>query len=314
MTAEERFVVPEELPVWRQRIGADVPMAVVTGTFDVFQPGNLAALYRARAAAEHVLVIVEPDDMVARHASAGRPQNPLPTRVEMVTHLRAVSAVTTLDDHGATALLPRLAPFVWVTGRAQRGSDGFAAALRRASQVIETDWLAGCSTEEITRAIREHRTPVRLPEELFGEGEAPAAAAGTAVTVNGCFDILHIGHLRFLAAARSMGDSLTVLINDDASVRRYKGAARPVFPQRFRVAALRALASVDNVLTFAEDEPLAAIARLRPAIHVKGGSFEPERVRHERELLARWGGKVVSTPLVDGFSTSRYIQKALGAP
>jgi D-beta-D-heptose 7-phosphate kinase/D-beta-D-heptose 1-phosphate adenosyltransferase len=131
------------------------------------------------------------------------------------------------------------------------------------------------------------------------------------VTVNGCFDILHIGHLRFLAAARAMGGALTVLINDDASVARYKGPTRPVFPEGFRSAALKALVSVDDVVMFAEDEPLAAIAAVKPDIHVKGGSFEPERVRHERELVARWGGRLVGTPLEEGFSTSSYIQKVL---
>jgi rfaE bifunctional protein nucleotidyltransferase chain/domain len=324
---QQRFVTADELPAWRRQLGP-APLAVVTGTFDILQPGNLEAIGRARKAADHVLVVVESDEVAACHTSPGRPQNPLATRIEMVTHLRGVSAVTTVSVEAALEIFSQLNPLAWVVAATQRATDPLAPAFATAAlptRAIES--VTGCFTEEINRAVREHRTPIVLPERIC-EAEVgrpvpwPPRRAGdcvpcqheaksACVSVNGCFDILHIGHLRFLAAARAMGDSLTVLINDDASVARYKGPSRPVFPARFRAAALMSLVSVDDVMTFAEDEPLAALGRLRPAIHVKGGSFEPERVRHERELMARWGGRIVGTPLVEGFSTSQYIAKAL---
>lgn len=144
-----------------------------------------------------------------------------------------------------------------------------------------------------------------LPSELS------RAANGRKVTVNGCFDILHIGHLRFLTRARSMGDSLTVLLNDDDSVSRYKGPTRPVFPLAFRRMALLACEMVDEVIPFSGDEPLDVMRSLRPALHVKGGSFQESRVRSERELVESWGGRLECTPLEEGFSTSNYIMNVM---
>jgi rfaE bifunctional protein nucleotidyltransferase chain/domain len=311
---EERLIDPLRLEDWRKGIGPDVPVAVVTGTFDILQPGNLYALRRAREAGGRVVVVLEPDEVVARHAPRERPQNPLAIRAEMVAHLRGVDGVTVVAPDHAAAGFAQLRPFVWVVAATQRRTEVWAPFLEQAADsVLEVEALSGCFTEDIIRAMRENRTPIRVPEPGRGTdrpNEAPPVSP-VRVTVNGCFDILHVGHLRFLADARAMGGTLTVLINDDASVARYKGPTRPVFPEAFRRTALRALDSVDAVVTFAEDEPLTAIAGLKPDIHVKGGSFEPERVRHERELVAQWGGHLVGMPMVEGFSTSAYIQKVL---
>ncbi len=296
----------------------DVPVAVVTGSFDILQPGNLHALRRAREVGGPVVVVLEPDEVVANHAPRERPQNPLAIRAELVAHLRGVDGVTVvMPDHVAESFA-QLRPFVWVVAETQRRTEVWAPYLEQAAtSVLEVEALKGCFTEDIIRAMCENRTPIKVPgQSLVTDGTVSGQACGkpaasVRVTVNGCFDILHVGHLRFLADARAMGGTLTVLINDDASVARYKGPTRPVFPEAFRETALRALDSVDAVVTFAEDEPLAAMARVKPDIHVKGGSFEPERVRHESELVAQWGGRLVGTPMVEGFSTSAYIQKVL---
>ena len=318
---EERLLSPQALIEWRRQLGAGVTIAVVTGTFDIVQPGNLWALRRARqAVAGPVVVVLESDRDAARHVQPGRPQYRLETRAEVVAHLADVSTVTSVGVDDALRFFGQLAPFVWVKARVPCEKEAFSAVLgAMASSVMEIEPLAGCFTEEIVQAMQEHRTPIRLPNGSWEEppsaaaGESLPTSGGVRVTVNGCFDILHVGHLRFLQEARALGDSLTVLINDDPSVARYKGATRPVFPERFRATALRALASVDEVVAFSEDEPLAAITRLRPDIHVKGGSFEPERARHERELVESWGGRLMSTPMVEGFSTTDYIRKALGS-
>ena len=314
---QERRVGEAGLAAWRQRIGPE-PIAVVTGTFDILQPGNLEALRQARQMSRHVLVVVEPDDVVARHAAPGRPQNAVGTRLELAANLRDVSAVTSLSVPALADVLPQLAPLVWVVAATQRDTEPYAPAFVQAAAPVKAiASVPGCFTEDITRAVREHRTPIRWPASPApgGAGSIPAVpVAETApirVTVNGCFDILHVGHLRLLAAARAMGHALTVLLNSDRSVARYKGPTRPVFPQQFRELALRSLVSVDDVVVFDEDEPLQAIAAVRPAIHVKGGSFDPARVQREQEAMNRWGGRVVGTPLVEGFSTSGYIDRAL---
>jgi len=171
--------------------------------------------------------------------------------------------------------------------------------------------IPGCFTPEILDAMRKGRTPIHIPGLSPGKRPVPAhrSSGRILVTANGCFDVLHIGHLRFLSQARAMGDELVVLINNDASVRRYKGATRPIFPLKFRKTALLALRSVSAVRSFHEDNPLLIIAQLEPNTHVKGGSYDPTRVDGERELLQRWGGSLAFCPMVKGRSTSAYLQK-----
>lgn len=302
---------PEAVLAWRSRMAGSV--AVVTGTFDLLQPGNLYLLRQARAVADRVIVVVEPDELAAQHSSPGRPQNILETRVEMVSYLRAVDAVTTVAAGEASAFFTGLKPFIRVTAATQKESESYAGALKASElRVVEVPPQKGCFTEEIIVAMTEHRTPIKVCGECASSEVGRNDSLSGGVTVNGCFDILHIGHLRFLAEARALGDSLTVLINSDASVRRYKGPARPVFPETFRVAALKALDCVSAVRVFQGDNPLEEIGRLRPKLHVKGGSFEPDRVKDERCLVESWGGRLVCTPMVEGFSTTAYIRKALG--
>jgi rfaE bifunctional protein nucleotidyltransferase chain/domain len=311
---EERLLPPEAVKAWRAGLGADAPVAVVAGTFDILQPGNLCAIRRAAATGWPVVVVVEPDDAVRAHALPGRPQYPLEVRAEMAACLRDVAVVTAVGPAAAEGFFEQLRPFAWVTARGARHREAYGAVLgAKAASVLEIDPLPGCFTEEITEAMREERTPIRLPSGLWAVPPADVEPRPGRVTVNGCFDILHAGHLRLLAAARAMGSSLTVLINDDRSVARYKGPTRPVFPEVFRAGALKALSMVDDVVLFSEDEPLNTLARLRPDVHVKGGSFEPERVRHERALVEGWGGRLVPTPLVEGYSSTGYIRQALAS-
>lgn len=316
MNTLARITSLDTLQAWRREVAGDKPVAVIRGAFDFFHPGNLYAIRKARELSLPLMVLVDPDEVVIRRGQPGYPQNPLEIRVELVSHLRGVSAVASLTRDEVAEGLAGLAPFVWITVR-DRSQEDFVGGMlaAKASRVEELVPLAGCFSGDIIRAMEAHRTPLVLPQgwdAASGHGEAKRLKReGLRVTVNGCFDILHVGHLRFLAEARRLGDFLTVLINNDASVARYKGATRPVFPERFRAAALQALVSVDEVLIFPGDNPLDEIRQLRPAIHVKGGSYEPERVRQERELVESWGGQLVCTPLVDGFSTTHFIQKAL---
>lgn len=132
------------------------------------------------------------------------------------------------------------------------------------------------------------------------------------VFTNGVFDILHRGHVTYLAAARRMGAALVIGVNTDASVRRLgKGAGRPVNGEEDRLLVLAALASTTAVTMFAEDTPLALIARLRPDIYVKGGDYAMDTLA-EAELVRSWGGTALALPFVAGRSTST-ILRSLGA-
>ena len=131
------------------------------------------------------------------------------------------------------------------------------------------------------------------------------------VFTNGCFDLLHVGHIAVLEQARRFGDRLIVAINSDASVSALKGPARPIVRERERSRVLAALAAVDAVTIFDEATPLQAILAVRPDVIVKGGDYSEETVVGAQEVLA-WGGQVKIVPLIEGFSTTRLIEKGAG--
>ena len=130
------------------------------------------------------------------------------------------------------------------------------------------------------------------------------------VFTNGCFDILHAGHVNLLEDARLLGDVLVVGLNSDASVRGLKGPQRPVNPDWQRAEVLAALAAVDYVVLFDEPDPLALITRLQPRILVKGGDWAPAQIVG-REVVEAVGGRVVSLPLRYGASTTDVIARVL---
>ena len=128
------------------------------------------------------------------------------------------------------------------------------------------------------------------------------------VFTNGCFDLLHPGHIGSLEQARALGDALIVGLNSDASVRQLKGAGRPVLPERERAEILAALESVDAVVIFDEPTPREVIARLLPDVLVKGGDWPGDQIVGREEVEAA-GGRVVSIPVVPGYSTTEILRK-----
>ena len=128
------------------------------------------------------------------------------------------------------------------------------------------------------------------------------------VFTNGCFDILHVGHVDYLERARALGDRLLVAINSDRAVRQLKGESRPVNNERNRARVMAALAAVNYVLIFDEDSPRALIAELLPDVLVKGGDYELDEI-HGREEVEAAGGRVVALPFVEGASTTSIIEK-----
>ena len=136
------------------------------------------------------------------------------------------------------------------------------------------------------------------------------------VLANGCFDLLHVGHVRYLEGARRLGDALLVAVNSDASVTRLKGPGRPIMPEGERAEIVSALGSVDYVLVFADDTVDGLISRLRPAVHAKGTDYTEETVPERASMLAA-GGAVAIAGDAKSHSTRdliRTIIRAFGGP
>jgi D-beta-D-heptose 7-phosphate kinase / D-beta-D-heptose 1-phosphate adenosyltransferase len=169
------------------------------------------------------------------------------------------------------------------------------------------------SGPELARALAADARIDRGVLSLSQLADAVAQARGAGekiVFTNGCFDILHAGHVAYLEEARTLGDRLVVAVNDDASVRRLKGAGRPVNPLDRRLRVLAGLAAVDWAVGFAEDTPEALLERLRPDVLVKGGDYPPDQVVG-RDLVKRYGGDVRVLGLVEDCSTTAIVERLL---
>ncbi len=138
-------------------------------------------------------------------------------------------------------------------------------------------------------------------------------AGGRVVFTNGCFDLLHPGHVSYLRAARSLGDALVVGLNSDASVKRLKGPFRPVVSEGDRAAVLGALETVDAVVVFGEDTPVRLLRELKPAVYVKGGDYRIEDLP-EAEVAVEIGAEVRILPLEPGYSTTALIERIKKIP
>src|SRR5271165_1818209 len=145
-------------------------------------------------------------------------------------------------------------------------------------------------------------------EELIQVTAREKRGGRRVVFTNGCFDLLHPGHVRCLAEARALGDVLIVAVNSDRSVRGNKGTERPLVAERDRAEVLAGLASVDYVTIFDEPTPRELIARVLPNILVKGADWALEQVVGREEVEAA-GGRVVSIPLAPGYSTSKIVER-----
>ena len=151
---------------------------------------------------------------------------------------------------------------------------------------------------------------VKEKEELWRSLREVKAKGKRIVFTNGCFDLLHIGHLRYLEKAKTLGDILVVGVNSDSSVQRLKGPERPILPLEERMELLSGLECVDYVISFDESTPLELISFLKPHILVKGGDWSKETIVG-KEVVEGLGGEVVVLPFVEGNSTSNLIETIL---
>jgi rfaE bifunctional protein nucleotidyltransferase chain/domain len=253
----------------------------------------------------------------------------------LVRAWRARAVAVTLGErgallsHGATPLLvPTPAA---VAGDPCGAGDRFAAtaaglladgALTEAAVQAAVHAATRYVAEGGARAVATAGQP-DPPEAAPGDGDTTGdavrtaarvrSAGGTVVAAGGCFDLLHAGHVALLQAARRAGDCLIVCVNSDDSVRRRKGAGRPLVPVADRVRVLRALECVDAVAVFDEDTPERILGELRPHIWAKGGDYARTELP-EQPLVESWGGQVLLLPYLDGRSTTGLARRAAQSP
>lgn len=153
------------------------------------------------------------------------------------------------------------------------------------------------------RKVKTHDELVEIIDDLRRAGRK-------VVFTNGCFDILHTGHVRYLNIAKSYGDALIVAVNSDASVRKIKGEKRPIMPQDERAEMVAALGMVDYVTVFEEEDPHRVISELMPDVLVKGGDWDMDQIVG-RDIVETGGGKVYSIPYIEGASTTGVIERIL---
>jgi len=245
--------------------------------------------------------------------------------------------LVTRSEHGMTLLAPNQAPLHLptrarevfdVTGAGDTVIATFGAALAAghdyahaarianlaAGIVVAKLGTATVTPAELLRAIRrqhEDDSAVLSEDELIERVRAAQAQGQVIVMTNGCFDLLHVGHVRYLEAARKLGDVLIVAVNTDDSVKRLKGPTRPLNNTDDRMRMLAALKCVDWVVPFSEDTPLRLITAVLPDLLVKGGDYRPEQVAGH-DVVNAHGGQVVILDFHDGYSTTRIIERARG--
>jgi len=152
------------------------------------------------------------------------------------------------------------------------------------------------------------KTKLKPLEIIKSEIQALQQQGKKIVFTNGCFDILHAGHVNIFEQARNLGDALVVAVNSDISIKKIKGEKRPVVPESQRMQVLAALEAIDYVIIFEEEDPLMIIEELQPDILVKGGDWPIETIVG-REIVEKKGGEILSIPLMEGISTTNIIEE-----
>lgn len=235
-------------------------------------------------------------------AADGAPAQHIPTRA------REVFDVTGAGDTVIATLAAALAAGSPLADAVQLANHAAGIAVGKLGTATVTPL-------ELAAALTPARPPAAGVVErtaLLEELAAARARGERIVMTNGCFDLLHAGHVRYLAEAAALGDRLIVAVNDDASVRRLKGSERPINPLAARMEVLAALRAVDWVVPFTEDTPRALIAQLLPDVLVKGGDYRPEDIAGGAEVIAA-GGEVIVLGFVEGHSTTATVGRIRGA-
>jgi D-beta-D-heptose 7-phosphate kinase / D-beta-D-heptose 1-phosphate adenosyltransferase len=272
---------------------------------------------------------------LATGLTIARPEDALRVGKQLVETLGMEAVFVTLDrdgmalintDGGASLVPTRPRQVYDITGAGDMvlavvglclacgGDYEEAAALGNVAGGLEVEkfGVALLTREEILRDLIDHRgaegSKIMNQNHLVDEVRRRRLAGQKIVFTNGCFDLIHPGHVRLLRQAANQGDYLVVGLNSDASVRRLKGPSRPINASEARAEVLSALEAVDAVTIFDDDTPLDLIIALRPDVLVKGGDYRPEEVVGRAEVEAA-GGRLMLTPLVEGHSTTNLVHR-----
>ena len=253
--------------------------------------------------------------------------------LKMIADFDLEALLVTRSEDGMSLIRPGLDPVhlpthareVYdVTGAGDTVIGTLAAALASGVDIVEACELANRAAGIVVGKLGTSTvTPQELKEEIEGTNKSGGIVTEDelltavkrlksqnkrVVMTNGCFDIIHRGHVDYLKRARALGDILIVAVNSDASVQTLKGPTRPIVPLANRMEVLEALACVDYVVPFDEETPQRLIAKILPDILVKGGDYSVEQIAGHKEVLAN-GGKVIILPFVDGCSTTNIVKK-----
>ena len=317
----------------------------VTGNLDVFFDA-CRKIYQAVPNVRFAVACFKP-----QHADYARPRaaaTGLPMRCEsdfgraaeaLLRRLDLESVLVTLDRDGAFLAVGESERH-WLRGRPRQvydvtGAGDMVLAALTALRAGGASWLDAASVATAAGGLEVEKLGVvpisrrEIIDELLLESGQRAgkrrslpdlladiarhrAAGRSVVFTNGCFDLVHLGHISYFQFAKRQGDVLVVAVNTDASIRRLKGDKRPIIPEDDRVRVLEELESIDYLITFDEDTPLGLIESIRPDVLVKGADYRKQQVVGW-EQVESWGGRVALAPLVDGRSTSALIQRVLEA-
>jgi D-beta-D-heptose 7-phosphate kinase/D-beta-D-heptose 1-phosphate adenosyltransferase len=276
---------------------------------------------------------------LASGRACGNPEEYRQTAEWLLDHLQLDAALITLDKNGVY-LAGRQGERRWIKTRERKvydvaGAGDMVLAMLAVAKSAGANWeesatlgniAGGLEVEKfgsvpITKAeiiqellgeMRQHAGKRRTLDRLLPELAIHRAAGKRIVFTNGCFDLIHLGHIKYFQSAKREGDLLVVGVNTDAGIRRLKGEKRPIISEQDRVSVLEELASVDYLVTFDEDIPIKLIEAIRPDVLVKGADYAKEQVVGW-DLVESYGGRVVLVPLVEGKSTSAVIQRILQA-
>jgi D-beta-D-heptose 7-phosphate kinase / D-beta-D-heptose 1-phosphate adenosyltransferase len=257
----------------------------------------------------------------------------------LIEHLDLEAAVITLDKHGAY-LATRDGQRRWLHTRQRQvydvtGAGDMVLAMLAVARAAGANWVESVALanvaggleverfgsvpikpreiiEEIMQEDREHQGKQRTLERLLPELQYHRAAGRRIVFTNGCFDLIHLGHVKYFQFAKQQGDILVVGVNTDSSIRELKGPTRPIINEQDRVGVLEELESIDYLVRFDDQTPLRLIQAIRPDVLVKGADYQKEHVVGG-DFVEGYGGKIALAPLIDGRSTSAVIKRILEA-
>lgn len=306
-------------------------VGMLFGEFDVFHAHHAWSLLAARMHCPRLVVGLYSDTVIRSRHHLNRPVCPLEERAEMLVGTSLVDYVYTVEgdllkavQHVNPDLIITLdspqkpwleqsrlmpLPSQWPLQVVSVPLDEISATKLLLNR-LAPDVFAPPDKGSQWHEAEETPNPKICTEGQLQQQLSQARAKGHCITTtNGSFDLLHPGHLRYLEKAAQMGGKLWVLVNDDASIQKAKGPSRPIFPLQDRLKTLSLLKCVDRVVPFRGDKPLYLIEQIKPAVHCKGGSFLPERIAEEKQLVEAHGGHFVTFELEGSFSSTNLLTR-----